>query len=47
MKKELFLEEARLGARDPALIEYDESPRRRSRIPSSTIMTAWARSTSA
>ena len=29
MKKELFLEEARLGARDPALIEYDESPRRR------------------
>ena len=29
MKRELFLEEARLGARDPALIEYDESPRRR------------------
>src|SRR5579863_906243 len=26
MKRDLFLEEARLGARDPALIRYDEAP---------------------
>ena len=27
MKRDLFLEEARLGPRSPALIEYDEAPR--------------------